>query len=609
MVEHLKKCPGCGSFHAIEEFRKVENENSNTVLRCPSCTEEYVYVKDRNLWYPEDVCVYSETADVWFHDDDEGDVWDLCAHYEEPTYTRQLVEVDGELISAHVLRNSWDYFQCDDCDEWHRRSYATMTCGGETICDDCYEESYFTCSECGEVFHYDDAHHDRHDEIYCSDCYYERRRDGITNYSADPTEHIHLPFVTLKGRTRSPQDNVMYLGVELEVEHEDEDGDIEEIAEAITPLVADYALLKEDGSLTNGFEICTVPATLSAHTERLDKFFKAADLSELRSYNTNTCGIHVHMSRNMFSGFHLGKFISFIYNPMNETLIKKIAQRNYTSSTYTSTCSDGQRVTCVTKHKRPKGSLGSGRYHAVNLTNGNTVEVRIFKGTLKQSSVMRCLEFCHASWAFSKEHKPSDMHHGVFLPWINKPENRKAYPNLHADLVRWDFIKAKKNKDVKSSNGESEKMTINSAVARRVERMLETIGLQYAKRSSSVCSELSGYTPTVMPFSEALRAVLFTTVYTVNPHEVNMRHSACSLMPIDAPQGYKWKYINEDTFVSEGDMIWSAMLPQICTVQRLTNSRRSVMLEERLEGNPFIIVGGCDPVFVLRRVLDESDAA
>ena len=46
------------------------------------------------------------------------------------------------------------------------------------------------------------------------------------------------------------------------------------------------------------------------------------------------------------------------------------------------------------RYDREKGNLGShGRYRALNFTNGDTVEFRACRGTLKYSSFIGCLHF------------------------------------------------------------------------------------------------------------------------------------------------------------------------------------------------------------------------
>ena len=58
--------------------------------------------------------------------------------------------------------------------------------------------------------------------------------------------------------------------------------------------------LKHDGSLGRcGFEIVSHPATLDYHMNELggDKIMSICQENEYKSHDTQTCGLHIHMSR------------------------------------------------------------------------------------------------------------------------------------------------------------------------------------------------------------------------------------------------------------------------------------------------------------------------
>ncbi len=86
------------------------------------------------------------------------------------------------------------------------------------------------------------------------------------------------------------------------------------------------------------------------------------------------------------------------------------------------------------------------RYEAVNLANPDTVELRIFKGTLKYTSFMKNLEFVSATIRFCRATGINQLDVSSFLDWF-KPV-RKDYPNLDAWLVRRHYIpsRSKPNK-------------------------------------------------------------------------------------------------------------------------------------------------------------------
>lgn len=234
------------------------------------------------------------------------------------------------------------------------------------------------------------------------------------------------------------------MGVELEVELADgEDQDRDSTARAVLEHVSNFCILKDDGSLNSGFEIVSCPCTLDQHKILWESFFNWKPTALLRSANTSTCGMHVHLSRAPLSHLQLGKMLVFINEPSNKWFIRRIAQRN----------SDRWAKVEKKKHSDCR-HYPDERYQAVNLLNQNTVEFRIFKGNLKKESFFKNIEFVHALTMFCS---PSDrsikecMSVDHFVAFVAK--NKKEYPNLHT------FIAARssqpKSAPINSANEES----------------------------------------------------------------------------------------------------------------------------------------------------------
>ena len=68
----------------------------------------------------------------------------------------------------------------------------------------------------------------------------------------------------------------------------------------------EYCKFKSDGSLRNGFEMVTAPCTLAYHRQQIDKLFDWNGWTDddkntyVKAWNTDTCGIHVHLNRGSF---------------------------------------------------------------------------------------------------------------------------------------------------------------------------------------------------------------------------------------------------------------------------------------------------------------------
>jgi hypothetical protein len=195
----------------------------------------------------------------------------------------------------------------------------------------------------------------------------------------------------------------------------DKGEDREAAAAAIHMAHADDLLLKHDGSLDNGFELVTGKYALAHHQTLWEKICQKALEHGCISYKKPTTGLHVHLSRSFFTQLDIGKFVCFINSELHREHIRKIAGRD--SASY------------AALKKKTITSLGEGRYEAVNLTNHRTIEVRIFKGTLKASRVLASIEFCHALAHWVKTVSVAQCEDwGSFINYVRA--NRKEYKHL-----------------------------------------------------------------------------------------------------------------------------------------------------------------------------------
>ena len=297
---------------------------------------------------------------------------------------------------APCVRNS--AFECADCNETlHEDLSGGENSGGDRVCDGCADH-YFTCENCNGVFCNDDYGSDGN----CREC--------------DKKSAIIKPY-TFKQYDGPIGKGPLFFGVELEVECT---GDRDSIADTVADQLEDFAVLKEDGSLSDGFEIVTRPASLECQRDGWKPFFD--DRPEgLKSFNTKTCGLHVHASRAAMTPLQISKVVCFVNSPENQAFVEKIAGRP-----------SGEWARYHGKKLATAGNRTGQRYEAVNLENSKTIEFRIFKGTLKETSFWRCIEFCDALIAFCA---PAGRTMGESLDWRAFArfvrEGRKAWPNLH----------------------------------------------------------------------------------------------------------------------------------------------------------------------------------
>jgi hypothetical protein len=95
----------------------------------------------------------------------------------------------------------------------------------------------------------------------------------------------------------------------------------------------------------------------------------------------------------------------------------------------------------------PLGKAAAGRYDVLNTSNKNTVEFRLFKGTMNPDSVFRYLEFVDAIVRFVPSTSATDkgVDYQAFIHWLSKDSfNVMRYKNLIAFLVGRNYIERAK---------------------------------------------------------------------------------------------------------------------------------------------------------------------
>ena len=320
---------------------------------------------------------------------------------------------------------------CEDCSDYC--TDTTYTTNDEHICCNCREDHYCYDDYHNEWFHIDDAASatgpngeswtvnceanlseftwDDDEERYIHDDYCGDEDDSvIRGYHAhhdDDFQLIESPWTKANKR---------HFGVELEVECTR--GNRNESAKNIydwfeTNRASNEQLLfEEDGSLSHGFEMISNPMGLDKHRE-IWKWLERKDLiNNIRSHNTSTCGLHVHVSKKGLSALTISKAVCFVNNPSNQSLIKAIARR------YGSGYCRAKHVTLA------NGAQCGDKYEMINLNKRHTMEFRIFRGTLNYNAIQAALEFTNAVINFSTATSMEELNELKFLEFIYKPEQR-----------------------------------------------------------------------------------------------------------------------------------------------------------------------------------------
>jgi hypothetical protein len=205
----------------------------------------------------------------------------------------------------------------------------------------------------------------------------------------------------------------MYLGVELEI---DNGGECHENAELLLDIMNErneHIYCKHDGSIADGFEIVSHPCTLGYHMHEMNwsGLMKKALYIGYRSHDTDTCGLHVHVSRNALGNTYdeqdntIAKILYFVEKNWYEIL--RFTRRTEDNLNHWA-CRYGLEPTIAETYNKAKGDYN--RYHCINLLNTHTIEFRIFRGTLKHSTFIATLQFVHALCNWCKDSTMEDIY-------------------------------------------------------------------------------------------------------------------------------------------------------------------------------------------------------
>lgn len=370
-------CPACYSILKTNEYE------------CESCTNTIlpVFVSDdsdetiRPYKACDDCACYCERCEERCSETVTVQTWNSARYrYAEQTVCNACLEAE--------------YCRCNDCHEYVNTD-STTEVNGDTICNACIE-NYRTCDRCNEWMHADCSYWNEYtEEDLCHSCYRQVESESsstVHSYSYQP----RVKFFDVDGCEESPSG--MYHGIELEVGWRI--GDWDEYAEQVHSALSDTCYLKEDSSILsanviNGFEIVTHPCKLEYYRSALHRICDG-QISGLLSHNAGEgLGLHISVNKDCLTNHAIARICTFIGADRNEGWLVKLARRK--SSQWAQIIKkDSIEDTLVVRNGYEYIKTNESRYEAVNLINNSHIEFRLFRGTLKYSSAMLCLEFVNA---------------------------------------------------------------------------------------------------------------------------------------------------------------------------------------------------------------------
>lgn len=390
-------CPSCKRDNILNGTLTANCGSCSTVL---SATVTFQIMGDKSLVC--DACVTQHYTSCV-----------TCQKLHKKTDTKKVKTENGSEVSVCGRCFAQYYRECAECHGYFDR-HNVFAHGEKTFCKPCFNKTYQVCQQCNTT----------HPKTVQFRIIRERYNVCDSCYSYYGTVGLYESKPKMEFQGKPPH----YYGVELECELANQKKEERGLkAEEVSKLLGDFAILKEDGSIRCGFEICTQPGSLDEHKVRWEPFFTNLP-KNLVSFNApnNNCGLHIHCSKKPLSLLTIAKIVVFVNDDKNQPFIEAIAGRKPNNYFQIS------KKKHSTVHRIGNLSRNE-RYEAVNLVNKDTIEFRIFKGTLKRESFYKAIEFCDAIIHFCMM-----GNHGInycrelnnFIDYVGL--RAKDYPHLYA---------------------------------------------------------------------------------------------------------------------------------------------------------------------------------
>jgi len=424
IVEYLNKSSRFSNFQI--DLDDLQNEMFSNLHDCNGCGNRYAFHEDANF---EDSRYFNSVHDFL-------NIYEKQFENQNPT----------NFYDSHSMFGS---IQC----AFHQYSNR------ELYCENCADE-LIICENCDEVIWLNSQYFERNwrltrdsEQWFCNDCLENRCHwseieeswfrwsDNMPENEFDDDDDSDLNLRNWKPlpKFHGSSETNSFFGIELEIEFENSNFNHSETENLLLEISEQWRsglwYHHMDGSLQNGIELVSHPMSAEFIKNELNLDFVAELRNRgFRSWDTKTCGIHIHIDKRGFdSPIHAYSFANLIYgNPLEW---QKMAGRNSTRfASFDPNARD--LVSFEIKGK----SRQRNRYVAVNCTNQNTFEIRIFRGSLNQARIRSAFELVIGAQNYTRQISIKDIHLGK-LQWNHFSkyliENASEYPNANTYLEKY----------------------------------------------------------------------------------------------------------------------------------------------------------------------------
>lgn len=248
----------------------------------------------------------------------------------------------------------------------------------------------------------------------------------IHNYSYKPEPEIGYK------NDRESREHLTF-GVELECEPRNDGGNVRmdafELSDRLDEIPGGRTYCKSDGSLSNGVEIVSHPGTLAHHMYVMHwrQIQRTCEKAGFRSHDAANSGLHVHVGRAQLGStdaerddvtrkvqvlFALYAAELTRFSRRRRSCLEQwapIDRLGVTPDDIRRVSSGAQLASWASARVPAYLSNHNDRYTAVNVTNRATVEIRIFRGTLKRDTLIAAVQLVSNVFEYAMAHDWADI--------------------------------------------------------------------------------------------------------------------------------------------------------------------------------------------------------
>lgn len=381
-------------------------------------------------WYGNYELIDCETGEVFDTVDNRSDIaekypdFKKCANCNVYYPKDQFRTVEGLDVCEHCYEEA--VIKCNGCGEEVFRNNTVKTRDTEhRFCYYCKSKLY-SCAVCGSLFELPILTDEDTGRLYCKGC--NPDDINVVDYYHTMKDSNHYTF-----HTDAPRDQKVCMGFELEVSSDNEDScSRTPYAKHVMKIFKDFFHFEEDCSIGDGgFEMISQPASLDYLLSRANDFKEAWSYLTRNGYTSHDnerCGFHIHVDRQFFGKNEdscIAKIIFLMMKYREEFRIFSRRRNSQLSDWCTMFDKDNENITLLVKEGRD-----GNRYRALNLTNKNTIEFRIWRGTLNYATFIATLKFTDRICNLVKDTGIAKLNQMTWEEILGDDEDIKAYWNV-----------------------------------------------------------------------------------------------------------------------------------------------------------------------------------